>query len=420
MIIANAVSPAIAGAALAGAALNAVDLAAIRGGGLCVKEHWVGRRLRRALRADILRLAAEGSFRPSGLTPRLAGAGASTDDELFGESDRRVCVLSDDDVGGDSIARRAIVEDLERVCEQLRADAGLGREGLALGEMYYSLSGAGTASLPLHLDEHHPATKHAPPSDASHWRSVSFLLYLSDASTLGGGAFRAFHRADVNSLCRCGAHSGNLQVGWLESEEGGGGGGGSSLPVFLDAWVPPAWMDERNPERSAVVRWEAEMAVGDGPDAAEERFYEACQPRSQLYTAPDDGSHPSPLADMPIDHDDPDFAGASLDTCDFVERLRARLREPYRRGFGGLTTSPEDDERDDARRRWSVVDVEAVGGTLLLFDSVCVPHLVLPVTAGQRLALGGWFHEPSEEYAVWYDSAFAVCAPAEGDDELSY
>lgn len=162
------------------------------------------------------------------------------------------------------------------------------------------------------------------------------------------------------------------------------------------------------------------MAVGDGPDAAEERFYEACQPRSQLYTAPDDGSRPSPLADVPIDHDDPDFAGASLDTCDFVERLRARLREPYRRGFGGLTTSPEDDERDDARRRWSVVDVEAVGGTLLLFDSVCVPHLVLPVTAGQRLALGGWFHEPSQEYAAWYDSAFAVCAPAEVDDELSY
>ena len=55
----------------------------------------------------------------------------------------------------------------------------------------------------------------------------------------------------------------------------------------------------------------------------------------------------------------------------------------------------------------------------MLFDSVCVPHLVLPVAAGQRLALGGWFHEPSQEYAAWYDSAFAVCALAEGDDELS-
>jgi len=208
-----------------------------------------------------------------------------------------------------------------------------------------------------------------------------------------------------------------LQVGWLEGEEGGGGGGGGSLPVFLDAWVPPAWMDERDPERTATVRWEAEMAVGDGPDAAEGRFYEACQPRSQLYTAPDDGSPPAPLAAMPIDHDDPDFAGASLEACDFVERLRARLREPYRRGFGGLTKSSTDDGRD--ARRWRAVDVEAVGGTLLLFDSVCVPHLVLPVAAGQRLALGGWFHEPSQEYAAWYDSAFAVCAPAEGDDELS-
>jgi hypothetical protein len=232
-------------------ALNAADLAIIRGGGLCVKEHWVSQQLQRALRDDILCLEARGSFKPSGLTSRLARVGVP-ENELFGESDRRVCVIDDrgdgdgcGDVGGDRDARLKIGEELERVCEQLRA--GLNREELALGECYYSFSGAGT-SLPLHLDEHHPATKHTPPSDASHRRSISFLLYLS-ASTLAGGALRAYPRTNAASLCGCGAHSGNLQIGWLKSEEDG-----SSLPVFLDDWVPPAWMDERYPERSAAVQ----------------------------------------------------------------------------------------------------------------------------------------------------------------------
>jgi Rps23 Pro-64 3,4-dihydroxylase Tpa1-like proline 4-hydroxylase len=62
--------------------------------------------------------------------------------------------------------------------------------------------------------------------------------------------------------------------------------------------------------------------------------------------------------------------------------------------------------------RQQVVDIKAVGGTLVLFDSVSVKHMVLPVTAGKRLALGGWFHEPYKEYASWYDSAFTAASDA--------
>ena len=86
-------------------ALNAADLAIIRGGGLCVKEHWVSQQLQRALRDDILCLEARGSFKPSGLTSRLARVGVP-ENELFGESDRRVCVIDDrgdGDVGGDDV-----------------------------------------------------------------------------------------------------------------------------------------------------------------------------------------------------------------------------------------------------------------------------------------------------------------------------
>ncbi len=172
---------------------------------------------------------------------------------------------------------------------------------------------------------------HRPQRRASHRRSVLFFLYLSDVSTLEGGALRAYPCVNVSPLCRCGSHSGDLQIGWLESEEDG-----SSLPVFLDAWVPPMWMDERRPKRSAMAQWEAVRAAEEGLEAAEDRFYELCQPRSQLYAALANGSPPEPLADWPIDHNNPNFASASFELDVFVERLRARLREPYRRGFGGL------------------------------------------------------------------------------------
>jgi len=45
MVATAAVSAAIVSTALAGVALDAADFATIRGGGLCVKEHWVGQRL---------------------------------------------------------------------------------------------------------------------------------------------------------------------------------------------------------------------------------------------------------------------------------------------------------------------------------------------------------------------------------------
>jgi len=43
------------------------------------------------------------------------------------------------------------------------------------------------------------------------------------------------------------------------------------------------------------------------------------------------------------------------------------------------------------------VDVAPAAGTLVLFDSVSLPHLVREVTAKrQRIAATGWFHEESQ------------------------
>lgn len=45
--------------------------------------------------------------------------------------------------------------------------------------------------------------------------------------------------------------------------------------------------------------------------------------------------------------------------------------------------------------------VSPLGGTLLLFDSVAVPHEVLATTTGVRWAMAGWLHEPSQGVPDW-------------------
>ena len=46
---------------------------------------------------------------------------------------------------------------------------------------------------------------------------------------------------------------------------------------------------------------------------------------------------------------------------------------------------------------WTILDVTPAAGTLVLFDSVTLPHLVMEVMRlRQRIAATGWFHEDSQ------------------------
>eukprot|EP00542_Grammatophora_oceanica_P017237 CAMPEP_0194047920 /NCGR_PEP_ID=MMETSP0009_2-20130614/26211_1 /TAXON_ID=210454 /ORGANISM="Grammatophora oceanica, Strain CCMP 410" /LENGTH=67 /DNA_ID=CAMNT_0038693677 /DNA_START=20 /DNA_END=219 /DNA_ORIENTATION=- len=41
-------------------------------------------------------------------------------------------------------------------------------------------------------------------------------------------------------------------------------------------------------------------------------------------------------------------------------------------------------------------DIDSVGGTLVLFDSVTLPHEVLATKRRDRWASSGWFHEDQQ------------------------
>ena len=46
---------------------------------------------------------------------------------------------------------------------------------------------------------------------------------------------------------------------------------------------------------------------------------------------------------------------------------------------------------------WTILDVMPAAGTLVLFDFVTLPHLVMEVMGlRQRIAATGWFHEDSQ------------------------
>jgi len=47
-------------------------------------------------------------------------------------------------------------------------------------------------------------------------------------------------------------------------------------------------------------------------------------------------------------------------------------------------------------------DIDPRGGTLVLFDSVALPHEVRETLQGQRVALAGWLHEAVQPFPSWY------------------
>jgi hypothetical protein len=111
-----------------------LDLSILQRGGVCVVDNWLPATLLTALRDDLYRLDTQGAFVPSGLTPRLAPSGGFS----FGESDRKVCVLTNTkDVGGEQEARSSVATLLDSL--RLDLQRTLGRK-LTLTEQYYSLS----------------------------------------------------------------------------------------------------------------------------------------------------------------------------------------------------------------------------------------------------------------------------------------
>lgn len=330
-----------------------LDLGSIARGELCVVEDWLPHLLVQALRTDVRLLEASGAFSVSGVSNTLPGKVSQ-----FGQRDRLCCILSDE-LGGNRRARRAVEGRLQRL--KLELQRTLGRGPLHCEERYYSILRRG-AFLGKHMDERHEETKGSAAWACETRRSISWLLYLSDpgwdepggAGT--GGALLAMCRSSVARRLACGSHEENLQVGWLANELG-------DTPVFLDAWVRSAREGQATAQPCATL-----YCVGDNGM------------RNDL-TSPFSASSPS-WPQMEV-----------MDPASFSAALAEQLPEHLRNRF---SSTEEENEHQEARL------VSPKGGSLVLFDSVAVPHEVLPVRSGERVALAGWFHEEQQPFPEWY------------------
>jgi|MDTA01.2.fsa_nt_gb hypothetical protein len=383
----------------AAACLPSGAVEALEAGRVVVLKNWMSPEEARALRADAAACYAAGHFQLDALAAKKLKATGS----LEASDERRVMPSFFASKGtdgpfvdasvGDVAARqrfKARVATLKTALgNDLSGRPSLLAEGAQTHEMAYTRYGVG-ARLGRHTDEHHGALKNARPvasgdenlqrlqaklvpqsgaapsvvrSATLTRRSVTWLVYLNDEydAARDGGQLRAHERA-APSVTPVGARGGDLQVGWLKATDTDG-----ETPVFLDASY-------------------ASSEGGDGGD------------RCMLYAC-GDGNRRRNLAAKPFAASPNLFLAGSGDAVARrlpglvdrgADRERFHLVDAARSGATVAAERAAGERGADGGERVRTIAPES--GTLVLFDSVAVPHEVL-ATRSERYAVNGWFHE---------------------------
>lgn len=321
-----------------------------------------------ALRKDAMRLHADRSFS----TDALASYGTSG--SFDPTKDRAVLKLAQwkNPQLGNYETRQRFAARMADV--RSRLSTALGRpklnEGVATTkygegstEISYTRFGPG-AFLKRHVDEHHEELKGKDGWSKPTRRSISWLIYLNEDWDSGkyGGELKCYERVTPTSNEVGARPNGDLQIGWLRASA-------------MDPVERPVFMDSR---RHSSTDGNCAMYI-DNPNGNGGIQYVtkdfAASPI--LYMAGGEQMTKKLLMDRP------DLAS------------RFHFIEPPKSKIGDLLASQSlaDDE--------SVTEVEPNGGTLVLFDSVSLPHEVLATRQRERWATSGWFHEDQQpEHAV--------------------
>ena len=261
------------------------------------------------------------------------------------------------------------------------------RYGYGSTEISYTRFGPG-AFLQRHVDEHHEELKGVAGWSKPTRRSISWLIYLNGpdwkVSSHNGGQLRCFERR--HSLQgRIGAmDNGDLQIGWLrataqdpverpvylDSKTHLQGHGPSSLYVVLNDEGDGAIVFTGNERRRTYISKSFETSpimYVQGSEALMKRLI-----ISKSSSSSDDWADRFHLIEQPK---------SKLEALS----LKFSKQAPY----SGKGEDPYDDDEQ-------LLDVDPLGGTLVLFDSVSLPHEVLATKNRERWACSGWFHEDQQ------------------------
>ena len=336
--------------------ISADNIRTISQGGVAVLPNWLPPHLIQSMRADARNLFNTGQFQPDGLT----NTARSRNEQGFTQKADRQTFRGgagwDSDVGD-----KATRDEFANRMRDLRRELAIGldrptleTEGVKKHEMTYNWYEPG-AKLGRHLDEHHEETKGVKGWLMPTRRSVTWLVYLNDGwEKEEGGALRCFPRDEKNMSTdvQVGSHVGNLQVGWVNGCD----------PVFLDCFRPSG---------GAAL------------------YYLAKSNDEDLET------HIISVRDFDVPAQPIEF-GAFLtpQTRKAFKQISTSRLDPRFAAPGTTSTTNSDFDCNDEK---TILDITPAAGTLVLFDSVSLPHLVREVTGNrQRIAATGWFHEDSQ------------------------
>ena len=246
-------------------------------------------------------------------------------------------------------------------------------------ECYYSTSPTGS-SLKIHMDERHEEMKGSRGWLLPSRRSISWLVYLSDSEwtlSKNGGALRTYPPTQLNNSNNkspIGNQNGNLQIGYLTSTKSKTT---DSTPVYLDCWFPLPNSNTNTMEPHSIL-YVVDEKTGD--------LNYITRPWLQ-----EEQSHFRSLADFLKHQQQHHQPGTSNQNQIFyVNRDISKAfqlledREAWDKGQFGIGKTME--------------DITPSRASLVMFDSVSLPHEVLKVTSGTRNALAGWFHEPTQPF----------------------
>ena len=371
-----------------------------------VEPNFIPPSLVKSMRQDALGLLSEGLFAPDGLT----NTAVAKSRQGFSVGDRQTYRNDAWDAKvGDVAARLEFQARMTALRLELAAELGrptLAPEGFRKHEITYNMYEPG-AKLGRHLDEHHEETKGSKGWLMPTRRSVTWLVYLNDGWTEEeGGALRCFPRAPAApSDVPVGAHQGNLQVGWLDG----------TRPVFLDSGADPDRCALYTVDASSradvggaagavdagvvgggatttAVATVATAAVATVATATAATVATATAARERRVVLSPRGGFAVPP--RPVDFgrflaaaDRPRFEQISTARLDprfaAPEQLaQAQAQNPAGIGVDASAAAPYFE------------DVTPRAGTLVVFDSVSLPHQVQPITGQRRrVAATGWFHE---------------------------
>mmetsp|Transcript_27886 Transcript_27886/g.43084 ORF Transcript_27886/g.43084 Transcript_27886/m.43084 type:complete len:443 (+) Transcript_27886:84-1412(+) len=386
------------------------DISQIRRGQLYIEHDFLTPSELQALRDDIAQLRRADKFQPSGLSNRVKG-----DPNLFGISDRWTCTITTDLWEGNrqySSMRLLLEEKLEDLKSNLELllspPKHNGTLELHLAEMYYSISPKGSC-LPRHQDERHEETKGDKGWINDTRRSISWILYLNDnwaSHDDDSSALMAGSGGELRAFCRnggwCGSSDGNLQVGWLRKDINATNQHVLDFefdPIFLDSWVKVetcvGGKYHEESDENGATKWRPMSALYRIKNKKGNRSTEMRRNGRAGYEFHRQDPQREYLS-QPFGPDSPTWPSQlNLEPLEFAKALALQLsNKEFRDNFIGT--------EDISAPGIDIIDVSPYAGTLVLFDSVVVPHEVLEVKGGQRLAVAGWFHEDQQAFPDWY------------------